>query len=741
MFRSWSALAVFIGVAVGTACSQPPTPIPTAADVEALLIKEPITDKSWPIWKDRLTSWFGDKSRQTDAGYKAAQRFVREKAGAQPSLPPPYDADHLAWYFLGSSFLDDQPLTPDSLPHAETAYERAIKLKPGFARGHRNLAIALMAQVKPAAKPNELSNILDPNPNLKRAQKELDEADRLDPNLQLAGFRGMLFQRRGMFPAAIAKFQDALNQEPENSHWAVMIAQCALVDTQVRFPAAQVAPLAARFPNDGVLATYYSLCLAAENRNSEARAQLQKARTLGVNPALILPPNALNHIENTPDHPTGPRDWIDWYLLTMKWFGIVYVGLIVLMAASGAVLAFLTRGTRALDLLKQQPADGLVREGLVARVASENLLARLYGIALMLGLILFYIAIPFVIVGLLGGTGILLYYMFQASRISVRAVALVVIVGGLSAWAVFKSLFSKPATGGFGILKSPSQCPRLHDLLAEVAETVNTDRVDEVYLSPGAAIGVHQEGRGPFGMFGVSKRVLTLGFCTLRFLTVGELKAILAHEYAHFSHSDTFYSRFIYQVHISISEAIFGMQGAGGIFSYANPFYWFLWLYYKSYSLLSAGYSRSREFLADRMAASLFGPAQFGSALRKVSTDGALFEMTIYENISSLLQQQQQFVNMYDAFAHFRNEQMTQEERDKLQTDLHAEQGSLFASHPTFNERIEAIAQLPDPDAKDDRPALELFDEVRELEEELTKFLTDYMAYLQILAQQAAQEQ
>ena len=111
-------------------------------------------------------------------------------------------------------------------------------------------------------------------------------------------------------------------------------------------------------------------------------------------------------------------------------------------------------------------------------------------------------------------------------------------------------------------------------------------------------------------MFGIDKRVLTLGFCTLHFLTVGELKAILAHEYAHFSHSDTFYSRFIYQVHMSIQEALYGMMGSGGYATYVNPFYWFLWLYYKSYSLLAAGYSRSREFLADRMAATLYGSAQ-----------------------------------------------------------------------------------------------------------------------------------
>src|SRR5262249_25274800 len=126
------------------------------------------------------------------------------------------------------------------------------------------------------------------------------------------------------------------------------------------------------------------------------------------------------------------------------------------------------------------------------------------------------------------------------------------------------------------------------------------------------------------------------------------------HEYAHFSHRDTFYNRFIYQVQLSISQALQGMGESGGKLNYMNPFFWFLYLYYKAYNLLSAGFSRSREFLADRMACCLYGSDVFTSALAKVSTDGTLFEMTIYDNISTLLAQDKAFVNMYSAFRNYR---------------------------------------------------------------------------------------
>jgi Zn-dependent protease with chaperone function len=374
----------------------------------------------------------------------------------------------------------------------------------------------------------------------------------------------------------------------------------------------------------------------------------------------------------------------------------------------------------------------------VVRTSSESSLARLYAISLCFGLVLFYLAIPFVIVGLLGLTGLLLYGIFALGRIPVKLVVIIFVVGVSMAWAVFKSLFTRPAQGSFGVPKTAEECPRLHQLLADVAQRVDTEPVREVYLAPGSAIGVHQEGRGPFGLFGVKRRVLTLGLSTMHYLTVAELQAILAHEYAHFSHSDTFYSRFIYQVQLSIEQALNGMGQAGGKLNYVNPFFWFLFLYYKSYNMLAAGFSRSREFLADRMASTLYGADVFTSALSKVVTDGTLFEMTIYSNIEQLLAQNQSFVNMYEAFHDFRDNQLKAEERAELYQKLLEEKESLFASHPTYRERMEAVAELPKAVAPDMRPARELFEQPEAIEKELTEFLTGFMYHVRQLQAEAA---
>ena len=69
------------------------------------------------------------------------------------------------------------------------------------------------------------------------------------------------------------------------------------------------------------------------------------------------------------------------------------------------------------------------------------------------------------------------------------------------------------------------------------------------------------------------------------------------------------------------------------------------------------------------------------------------------------------------------------------------ERGSLFASHPTYGERIAAIESFPAAAVPDGKPALELFDRPDEIEQELTQFLTEYLAYVHEMQAGAATQQ
>jgi Zn-dependent protease with chaperone function len=702
------------------------TPIPSAQEIADLLQKEPMTVEGWPKWRGRLLDWIADRTRRTDAAFDAARGLMLSQADAQGNLPPVLAGDHLAWYFLGSAYEHDRRNGFDLVQagmKAEKAQRKSLELNQGFARAHRNLAMAMLMQTGPGL----------PNPRAKQIDEELEESARLDRSLPLnAEIASVAFWRK-QFGRAEQFYQKAMRDFPEEAGLALQLAYTVVQNPSRTGPRSrQTQPLADKFPANGDLACLNGVALAQDNRFGAAYRELERSRTLGANPEKLLGQQTVRDIETR-----GAPGLLEHFGWTMLYFAGFYAAVMLVMAFAGLLLAGRTRGRRALGLLEARP-EHLVDQGQVVRVSGETMLARLYALALCAGLILFYLAIPFVIVGLVGTTALLIYLIFLGGHIPIKLVVIILVFGLGAAWAVLKSLFTKAAAGGFGLVKTPTDCPRLHQVIGDVARRVDTDPVHEVYVAPGSQIGVHQQGRGPFGVFGVKRRVLTLGLSTMRFLTVTELEAILAHEYAHFSHRDTFYSRFIYQVHMSIGQALWGMGQAGGYLNYVNPFYWFLFLYYKSYSLLSAGFSRSREFLADRMASSLYGSDVFADALVKVSTDGTLFEKTIYGNIAHLLQQQQAFVNMYESFQQYRDEQLTKQERDEEFQKLLAEKGSLFAQHPTVAERLEAVAELPPAEKRDATPALQLFENPEETEKELTQFLTDYICALQQLQAQAA---
>src|SRR4051794_34819416 len=114
-----SVLVIFL-LAMSAASVQAQAKIPTADEVKVLLVKEPITEASWPVWKQRLTDWFGDLSRSTDAAYKEAERFAGGLADGRDELPARFDRDHLTWYFLGGYYLNWQPVQKEDLKRAES---------------------------------------------------------------------------------------------------------------------------------------------------------------------------------------------------------------------------------------------------------------------------------------------------------------------------------------------------------------------------------------------------------------------------------------------------------------------------------------------------------------------------------------------------------------------------------------------------------------------------------------------
>lgn len=766
-----SAIALLVIAGVGAA------PPPGQAELEQMLRDEPMNLANWSKWAPRLREWSGEHFEAAAPAFQAAFAFMKAQAAGPKNrrpgnvLPRQMDRDAVAWMVLAGSFLHDGKPSAGPVQVAKwagDAAKKSIANDKALARSHYYVSWAIQQeQLTPADKGGPS------RPDVRRLQdavKELQEAIALGPGTKWMPMAdaGGLALRALKWEDAEAYFQAALREKPGDLALTQGLARAITEQGRRGEPfAAAVGPLAQQFPNDGTLAAYHARALLNDNRRDEAVAELDRARKLGTDPATVIDPNRARDLDqykanrdkdadarrkeeerqkaeslkrqleeerrrqieeariraaNAP----GPWSTILWWAF---WFSVIYGVIMGLMCLTGVILAKRTHGKYTAQL-KEAPPKELSASGQVARTQDEMRLGKFYAIALISALVLFYLALPFLFIGLLIVFLIVLALAFYMRRgtggADMHSMLLKASGGGIT--AIFKAMFARTGSGTFGLLKDRDDCPKLWAAIDEVAKRVDTEPPDELWISPGADFGVWQEGRGPFGVFGGRKRALVLGLCCMDFLTVSELKAILAHEFAHYSHADTHWNRFLFQVTLSLRTAMREMARTGGMLTYGNPFYWFFYLYSKSYSLLSAGFSRSREFLADRMACSKYGADVFARGLRKVCTNGSHFEMTVYHNIIRLLKQKKAYVNMYLAFRKFRDEGMSQEELKKLHKKLLADKPSMYASHPTFQERMDAARHLPRAAKTNDVSSLKLFDKPEEVEAELTDFLTQAVA-------------
>ena len=692
---------------------------PPPADLDALLKKEPIDAAHWTAWSSRLKEWGNDGFEAAQPAFRAGFEYVLRISKANPkgrSLPKNLSGDAVAHMLLAGALVDEGRTGGAVGKGAGDAARHAIKLDGSLAPAHYYLARA-------AGKPQD-------------AYASLKRAETLAPKVawMTSEESGKLALDAHQWADAERRLGDARKEKPADLETARMFARAVGAQKGLTNPTApaRIDPLVQQFGQDPKLVTYRAQALAHSGQRDEAAREFLKARKLGIEPADVIDASFVNQIVD--DYNRNQRDQAaeaaravaaDRPYLVLRWIGVfalafaLFYGVVMLlMCLMGVVLARRSDGILHKELLE---TSDLIEGGKVVRSTHELKTGRFYQIIMLAALALFYVSLPLVF------TGLLLFLLPLVFFARSRSNSLIYATGG-SIGAVFKAAFATPRISNFGKQLEPEDAPKLFRAIDEVADKVDTEPPDEVWLSPGCEFSVYQIGRGPFGAFGGKRRVLTVGLCVMNFLTVAEFKSILAHEFAHFSHADTFWSRFLYQVTLSLNVAANEMARTGGVITYVNPFYWFFRLYGKSYSLLSAGFSRSREFLADRMACLLYGSDVFTSALRKVCTDGSHFETVIYDNIRKLLRDGKSFVNMYLAFRKHREENLSEAKLKKLHKELLDRPKSLFASHPTFAERAEAAKSLPAAKVKQSPASLKLFEDAEQLERDMTDYLTEKMS-------------
>ena len=342
----------------------------------------------------------------------------------------------------------------------------------------------------------------------------------------------------------------------------------------------------------------------------------------------------------------------------------------------------------------------------------------------------------------LGAAAGLVYVTFgilsNAERVPVRLLIIValVVIGGVYGFfavlvGIFKSLTPKPDVETAVTLDAADES-RLWQFVRDLCAEIGCSVPDHILVSAGPTFHVRQGAvETPTGR--VEGRLLTLGCPLLGSLTVSEFRAVLAHEFAHFTGNDTLYSAFVAPVYVSIGSSL---QQMGRVLSGTDQSTgWMslpmllparlLGLYLQSFHRLNSGISRLRETRADALAALHAGSDSLASALRKLVREGGLFEVVHGRHVLRALAEQRRFINYYDTFRELVGS--ATEAQDEFEEAALKDQGTPGDSHPPLKQRL---GDLPDSPVKspDMRPSRDLLTRPGEIEESLTNLYTAVVA-------------
>ena len=325
---------------------------------------------------------------------------------------------------------------------------------------------------------------------------------------------------------------------------------------------------------------------------------------------------------------------------------------------------------------------------------------------------------------------------------------------------LFKFLFKRNKTDLSNFMEVTREDePRLFAFIDEIVATTETDFPKKVYLSSEVNASVFYDS-GFWSMFFPIKKNLHIGMGLVNSITHDELKAILSHEFGHFSQKSMKVGSYVYNVNQIIYNLLYDNEAyyqnlskwsnASGYFalftSIADTIIKGIqWLLQKIYGIVNKSYmalSREMEFHADEVAANVTGYLPLKTSLLRMELADKGFSnvLNFYEGkienawVSNNIFKEQQFVMHFLAekqgipvvneFPEVQMEHVVQFNTSKLVIK------NQWASHPELEDRITALERLnivkPNPN---NEPANLIFRDAEHTQQLLTDRLFTKVSY------------
>jgi hypothetical protein len=244
-------------------------------------------------------------------------------------------------------------------------------------------------------------------------------------------------------------------------------------------------------------------------------------------------------------------------------------------------------------------------------------------------------------------TAAVIYAFLLLGRIPIKLVLILGFGALATVYQMVRSLFVKREEEDPGRPLRVEEAPGLWALAREVAGAVGTRPVDEIRVTPGTELAVYERGSSGERRQDKAARVLILGVGVLNGFGLNAFRAVLAHEYGHFSHRDTAGGDVALRVNRDMVSFAYAMAAAGQAVWY-NLAFQFLRAYHFIFRRLSHGATRLQEILADRVSVYNYGAAAFEEGLTHVIYRDAEFSHLATREINEAAGARRTLQNLYE---------------------------------------------------------------------------------------------
>lgn len=425
---------------------------------------------------------------------------------------------------------------------------------------------------------------------------------------------------------ALAKEADRMPKTGDESDYKILVGELAIEFEEMAAFREATEQLVAKYPNLMVTHYFYAILAATDEKWITAENEIKKAESLG------LPHDVAQKFLDSGVHTRAT-----------VWHYLIYALCLVAAWILGLALLFLVGKLMSRMTLRSIESG----DPNTSATGSEIALRKWYRVLLNLAGFYYYISIPVVIFLVILVAAAITYGFFTLGEIPIKLVAILCIGALVTVYKMIRSLFIKIESEDPGRSLSYEEAPGLWDLTRAVAEAVGTRPVDEIRITPGTDLAVYEKGSFRERSKDKAKRILIVGGGVLNDFEQNGFRAVLAHEYGHFSHRDTAGGDIAIRVNADMFKFAHAMALSGQAVWWNIAFH-FLRIFHFIFRRISYGATRLQEVLADRVAASKYGPQAFEQGLTHVVRKAVEFKYLATKEIRESANSRRKLQNLYE---------------------------------------------------------------------------------------------